>query len=368
VSIELELLENTLRSIFTEHWTPVERLAAGDALPTALWTQLDGAGLTSLGAADSGAGLAELMVVAREVGRAAAPLPIVEMSGLATWLLASAGLEPIEGIITCAVNVRHDDLSVAPSGDGWSVSGTLHKVPWGHSSIAVAAIAQSDSGPHVVRLPVTDHVERGTNLAGEPRDTLHYTDIRLTNDAVAVATLNQQQFLHRGALLRAASMVGAMEALLTMSIAHASDRQQFGRAIISFSAVQDHLVLMAEEVAAARLATDAAAIDVRSVHGAVAKLTANDAAEVVAARSHQVHGAIGTTLEHSLHHFTKRLWSWQDEFGASDFWSEAVGSEILHRGVDQLWPAMSVALGGSGVTGVGTDRSERSRGGHGTRT
>ena len=40
-----------------------------------------------------------------------------------------------------------------------------------------------------------------------------------------------------------------------------------------------------------------------------------------AAIAHQVHGAMGFTYEHSLHHFTRRLWAWREEFGNESFWA-----------------------------------------------
>ena len=48
---------------------------------------------------------------------------------------------------------------------------------------------------------------------------------------------------------------------------------------------------------------------------AIAKLRVGEAAGTGAAIAHQVHGAMGFTYEHSLHHSTRRLWAWREEFG-----------------------------------------------------
>ena len=53
--------------------------------------------------------------------------------------------------------------------------------------------------------------------------------------------------------------------------------------------------------------------------------------------SHAVHGAIGFTYEHSLHFFTKRLWSWRDEFGNEAEWGLMLGRHIAERGADHFW-------------------------------
>jgi acyl-CoA dehydrogenase len=345
MTLEQTLLEETLRSIFDRHWTQVDRLRNGDSFPTDLWTLLDGAGLTALGAQESGASLSDLVVVAREIGRVAAPLPIVEMSGLASWLLDSAGFEPIAGIVGCPMPTSDDLITVVSSDEGWIVDGRFHEVPWGRNCNSLVTPAQTDTGTMVLCLPAPDKLIRHVNLAGEPRDTLIYTGTRLGFDSVRPARVDNLGLRDRGALLRAATMVGAMETLLNMSIAHASERVQFGRPIISFTPVQDHLVIMAEEVAASRLAVDAATMDPTPISSAIAKLTANEAAEVVAARSHQVHGAIGATIEHSLHHFTKRLWAWQSDFGSSDSLSEFLGADILGGGAENLWPNISRTIG-----------------------
>jgi len=77
----------------------------------------------------------------------------------------------------------------------------------------------------------------------------------------------------------------------------------------------------------------------------IAKCQAARAATVVSRVAHQVHGAIGFTHEHRLHHLTRRLWSWRDEFGVESEWSMELGRIVAARGADGLWPLLT----GSGV-------------------
>ena len=74
---------------------------------------------------------------------------------------------------------------------------------------------------------------------------------------------------------------------------------------------------------------------------AAAKVRAGTAVEVVARLAHQVHGAIGFTQEHKLHHLTRRLWSWRDEAGSELAWSRVLGAGVLADGPDALWPALT---------------------------
>jgi len=129
-------------------------------------------------------------------------------------------------------------------------------------------------------------------------------------------------------------MAGALEGTLELAVQYANDRVQFGRPLAKFQAIQHQLALLAEQVAAARVAADAACATLASGKGdpeiavAGAKIRAGEAAGKGTDYAHQVHGAIGFTAEHRLHHLTRRLWSWRDEFGTETHWSMALGRRV----------------------------------------
>ena len=52
---------------------------------------------------------------------------------------------------------------------------------------------------------------------------------------------------------------------------------------------------------------------------------------------HQVHGAMGYTYEHRLHHFTRRLWAWRDEWGNEFYWQAKLGQHLASLGADRVW-------------------------------
>jgi len=74
---------------------------------------------------------------------------------------------------------------------------------------------------------------------------------------------------------------------------------------------------------------------------AIAKLRVGEAAGSGAAIAHQVHGAMGFTYEHSLHHATRRLWAWREEFGNETHWATVLGRMVAARGADALWPLVT---------------------------
>jgi acyl-CoA dehydrogenase len=145
-------------------------------------------------------------------------------------------------------------------------------------------------------------------------------------------------------------MAGAMGRALALSIEHVNTRQQFGRPLGKFQAVQQSLAVMACEVraveaVAAALATrlDAANLDTAAADFeiAAAKLRANRAVGVVTAIAHQVHGAIGFTEEYDLHRVTVPLMRWRGAHGNDAYWAQRLGRHVADLGGRGLWEAMT---------------------------
>jgi acyl-CoA dehydrogenase len=152
------------------------------------------------------------------------------------------------------------------------------------------------------------------------------------------------------AAVRAAQMAGAIAAALDLTLAYTSEREQFGRALSKFQAIQHHLAEMAGESAAAAAAVQLAAeaiaddpdmgVDAREM-AAIAKIRCGDAAARAAAAAHQAHGAMGFTYEYPLGRLTRRLWQWQDDFGAEAHWAVALGRTHLTTRDAPLWPRIA---------------------------
>lgn len=141
----------------------------------------------------------------------------------------------------------------------------------------------------------------------------------------------------RAALL-AARMAGAIEKMLDLTIEHVGTREQFGRPLAAFQAIQQQLSQFAEEAAAARLAAHIGlgGSQFTRARTAVAKLRCNEAAGFAAATAHQLHGAIGATEEYDLQLFSRALWRWQQEAGTTAHWARILGEDRQRQGVDVL--------------------------------
>ena len=139
----------------------------------------------------------------------------------------------------------------------------------------------------------------------------------------------------RGALGAAAQLVGLGQHLLDETVAYVTDRRQFGVQIGSFQALKHKLadVRIALEFARPlvyRAANSLATNDPdASVHVAMAKAQASDAAELAARHALQCHGAIGYSYEHDLHLWMKRVWVLARTWGDAPWHRERVARAIL---------------------------------------
>lgn len=150
----------------------------------------------------------------------------------------------------------------------------------------------------------------------------------------------------QGAFVRVAQAAGALDAALAMSIDHVNTRQQFGKPLGKFQAVQQVLAIFATEAAAVNVAGAAAAaaldrsggdFDAALFEIACAKLRMNKAIGVAASIAHQVHGAIGFTREYDLHRLTGPLLDWRSDHGNDAYWAAILGDMAAQLGGAGLW-------------------------------
>lgn len=356
-STDQDLVVETVRDIL-EGFEPFV-LTADRRWDDGLWAALAEAGLTGVGlpeeAGGSGGELADAVAIVRTLAAGAAAVPAAEHLLVAGPALLAADLAapPIEEPVTVAVA---EQVTTAASDDGdgpgrFTLTGTATDVAWAGVARHVVVLAAPPAGLDGAFLGVVDAAELtatdAVNLAGEPRGTLALDAVPATG-AVLTAT-QADEVRARYALARAVQLASALEQVLAWTVQYAGERQQFGRALGKFQAIQMELAEMAGEVTAATALADAAVQAFERgenvvLAAAAAKVRAGAAVEVVARLAHQVHGAIGFTQEHKLHHLTRRLWSWRDEAGSELAWSRVLGAGLL-AGTDpaaaDLWPALT---------------------------
>ncbi len=317
------LVAEAANRLFAAHAPAAAEVDSGP-LPRAFWKEFLASGLGEVLAQAGDSRFHDAASVARACGYHAIAAPVAEAM-LAQWLATRAGWPAETGVAT---------LSLGPEP---LRSTDFERVPWGRESDALYCIAEVDGEARIARARVAGaQVGDGRNLAGEPRDRITFAAAHEWQRSSGGA--DALEAYAAGALLRAAQMAGAMERALELSIEHANTRVQFGRPIGKFQAVQQMLALLASHAAAASAAVDLGCDGLACGDGlaeaAVAKSRAGEAAGFAAEIAHQVIAAMGFTMEHPLHRFTRRLWSWRDECGNEDFWNRRIGAQAIAGG---LW-------------------------------
>ncbi len=308
-----------------------------DTVDHELWRSLDELGLLRLtGSPDhggSGAGWAEAAELISATVRHGVRIPLAEHDLLACWLLEAAGL-PVDATAARPVSTL----------DG---SGTAAAGPWARTAGRVVAIWSTADGLRIADLDTaTLTVTAAANLIGEPRDHVTAEPAALAAHGHPLDTALAAQLRLKSALLRAIQVCAALDAALDLTVEHVSSRVQFGRSLAKFQAIQHMVADVAAEAALARAATEAAltaavtsdwAADDLEFLVAVARSCAGHAASVVVRNTHQAHGAIGTTIEHRLHEYTRAALAWRSEYGSVRDWDAVVTGAATAAGGTGLW-------------------------------
>ena len=295
----------------------------------------------------SGVSLAEGFGVLSAAGRFAIAVPLAETM-LAGWLLAQAKIASPDGAMTVAPASPKDRIALNADG---TLSGRARGVPFAKDAKHIAVLAHGAGGISIALVDTTKcRIEPGLNLASDGSDTVTFSNVAPAAIKPAPKGFDQTALMLMGAVVRSLQIAGAMESMLDISVRYSNERVAFEKKISKFQAVQHNLARLAGETAAAMTAASSAADTIANANGfddavfleaTAAKIRCAEAAEKGAAIAHQVHGAIGYTLEHILHRYTMRALAWRDDFGHESYWAVELGKRVAARGADDLWPLVA---------------------------
>jgi len=337
------ILEQSVARLFDEEIDNALLTAVEDeGWPAPLWKTATELGLPLVLAPEEnggmGGGWSDAYIVVRRCGYAAVPLPIPE-SIAANWLATVAAIELPDG--APGLIPRAIDAGCISAG---GYSDTVERLPWGRDAGYYLGITNAQEVVLIGREGI--EIECEDNLGHDPRDSVVFRNSPILG--CAPTTLPEDALRWLCALLRSAQIAGAGARCLAIGAGFVSEREQFGRTLSRFQAIQHQLAVMAGELATVEASSAAAyaAMDQLGIGSggrdarfeiAVAKCRAADAVEALTRIAHQVHGAIGFTYEYGLHFLTRRLWSWRAEFGGSGEWAEYLGRIAQHEGGDGVW-------------------------------
>lgn len=309
-----DAIDNLLRDLVSPK---VVRAIESGGSSTSLWSDLEESGFVNALVPEladgAGMGLADAYPMFEACGRYVLPVPLAQ-TAWAKALLINAGFEAPPGAIALATQPRGDD------------------------PIAVTYGAVADwvllSQQSTLRLYRVQDAER-TSIVGTVDARLQWSaDCRFTCE-VQPPECGLRAI---EATLLAAQMSGAIRRLLAMTLQYANDRQQFGRSIGKFQAIQHELAVMAQHAEIAHMGA------VMSCSGegllpdillsAVAKASASEVVVPLTSIAHAIHGAIGITADYDLQLYTRRLHAWRVAAGSESFWHLLIGQELRKSGID----------------------------------
>jgi alkylation response protein AidB-like acyl-CoA dehydrogenase len=336
-----KLLQTSARDLFARACPAkkVRELMASDtAFDAELWSAVADQGWPGIHLSEAnggiGLGVVDLAVVAEEMGRACFPGPflgtvwaatlIAEANPASKYLKALASGE-FKGAVALLESDASWDLSevrlqAKQAGKGYQLTGRKSFVSDVGVADVIVCVARAGDGFALVAMPAT-----AAGLSIKPTAGMDQTR-KLYDVAFEGVTVGAEGVLAVGEAARralarsmdvatvlvSADMLGGMQWILEDAVEYAKTRQQFGKPIGSFQAVQhmcaDMLLWMESSRSAIYYA--AWALDAEPENAAravsIAKVYTSDASREVANRGVQVHGGIGFTWEHDLHLYYKR--------------------------------------------------------------
>jgi alkylation response protein AidB-like acyl-CoA dehydrogenase len=371
-SEEQEMLRQSARDFFAKEapMTYVRRMMDDErGFTDAVWKKMGELGWMGLILPEqyggSGMDFVDLVVVLEEMGRVVLPGPYF-------WTAVVGGTALLEGgsaaqkerylpklatgdlrvtLAQLELDARWDadgiQLEARKDGAGWRLSGTKMFVGDAHTAdlLIVAARLPGSKGPEGVTLFLVDAKARGVapKLLNSMDQTRKICEVELADVAVgADAVLGApgegwrllDRIVDRGKVGLCAEMCGGAQKVLEMSVEYAKVREQFGRPIGSFQAIQHKCANMLVEVESSKSATYYAAWAVANdvpeapLAAAMAKAYTSDAYRHTAGEGIQIHGGIGFTWEHDMHLYFKRAKSSEVTFGDA-VWNRELVAQLI---------------------------------------
>lgn len=310
-----------------------KQIAAQGWLGTAFPEQYGGAEL----------GCVDLICILEELGQGLLPEPIIDgailpgnvllfgcnethKSTVLPQILGGEVLAALAGYeLAGRFNPAHVETTAKSSGDGFVLDGSKSFVPNAASADKLIVSARTSGKPgeaEGITLFLLDRATPGITLTRvstmdrRARFTVDLKGVKVGGDRI-VGSLGKglpvlEKALDRATVALCAEMLGGMDKALTMSVAYAKERVQFGKPIGSFQAIKHKCANMFVALETARSATYYAAMatddglpDMRAAISC-AKALCSDHYLQITKDAIQIHGGIGFTDECDIHLYYKR--------------------------------------------------------------
>ncbi|HEY9267012.1 MAG TPA: acyl-CoA dehydrogenase family protein [Mycobacterium sp.] len=301
----------------------------------------------------SGDGVADLALVAEQIGHSVAPGPLHPVSTVLAGLVEAPGgheafIEALvsgEAVASWAVyepTRPFEPLKAAttatPTGSGYRIDGVKDRVEAGADSDAVLVVADCQGelrqflvptdtpGVTITAQESVDMVKRYARVQFDGAEVDGPAAVGTAEQTPAIIERQRQVAL----ILQCAEIVGILDTVLSMTNQWLFDRHSFGRPLASYQALKHRAADMKMWFEASRATTAGAvaAVAKRSPDAeklvSVAKAYVAERAPVMIQDCVQLHGGIGVTWEHDLHLFLRRVALYRAMFGSPEDHHRAV--------------------------------------------
>jgi len=342
---------------FLQKEVPLSRVrelhAQGVSFEPAWWRRAAELGWTALlvpeelgGGSVSGDGVADLAMVAEQLGKTVAPGPLYPVSTVLAGLVDGADPQSHEATIESLISGETvASWAVYEPGQGWAphepsvtataitsghrIDGVKDRVEAGAQSGLLLVVAKTDDGVGQFLVP-TD----APGVRIEPQQSIdlvkqyarvHFDGVVVDRGAAiggAAGLIDRQSQIAQ--VLQCAEVVGILQTVFDFTVAWALDRHTFGRPLASYQALKHRFADMKMWLEACR-ATTAAVVAATSARSSDAALSASIAKSYVGEMATdiiqgcvQMHGGIGVTWEHDLHVYLRRAALYRSMFGTPE--------------------------------------------------
>ncbi len=330
--------------------------AAGVSFDPKWWRRAAEIGWTGLlvpeelgGGSVSGNGVADLAMVAEQLGRTVAPGPLYPVSTVLAGLVDCTGRDSHAGLTGSLLSGEtvaswavsepgrgwaplDPTVTVTPADSGYRIDGAKDRVEAGAQSAVLLVVARY--GDEVRQFLVPSNVP-GVRISPQQSVDLVKQYARVDFDGVVVdgsaavgsaaetvGLIDRQSQIAQ--VLQCAEVVGILQTVFDFTVQWAMDRHTFGRPLASYQALKHGFADMKMWVEACRATTAAAVADIAArapgagLSASIAKSYVSELAGQIVQRCVQMHGGIGVTWEHDLHLYLRRVVLYRSMFGTPE--------------------------------------------------
>jgi acyl-CoA dehydrogenase len=306
----IQMISDSLSSLLEEHCTPeLLRGYESTGLTGDLWGEIEALGFVDLMLPEQDGGadlpLSALFELVFMFGKHLLPVPLSDTL-IARALLHGAGKPLAAGSIVLASCKNQKDAITPP--------------------VMYASVAQYALVEHTQKIGLVPLEKNNLQSTTVDRSLTAVIDASAATFDGALTVDTSLEVI--SAALRAAEMAGMLARVLELTVEYANERSQFGKKIGRFQAIQQQIAVLAEEVAAARMAAKMAfkRNQFERVSAATAKMRAGSATKTVLAIAHAVHGAMGFSEEYDLQLYSRRLIEARFAYGSDSYWAKTLGA------------------------------------------